>query len=562
VNVRARIAPLVVASVLAASAAAAQSASEARLQELVSLAAANVAVVQVAPGQSPPAAGPSVASADLTVDEAVARALERNLDIAVERINPQTFDYSLAAIYGNYQPVVNSTLLRSYVVQLPTSQLIGGQKVENQSGSANLGGTWNLPWYGGSLALGWNNRRQESTNLFTTYSPQFNTSVAFGYAQPLLRNLRIDGTRQQLAVTRLNRDISETQLRATITNTLASVRNAYWDLVAARQAIDVAQRSLALAEKLVEDNKIRVEVGALAPIDVYQAQSEAASRRQTLATAVSTANTAELALKRLIVSGTEDPLWGASLRPVDRPDWSPIDLDVMAAVRKALDVRTDMAQARKQIDVSDVNVRYLKDQILPTLDLSAGYGLQGIGGTRYSQGQVVSAGGYGDAWDLMWQRDYPQWSASVTFSYPLGTSSAEAGLARAKLQLTQAQTQLRQLELQVATEVTTIASQITSNRERVDAATAARELAEKRLEAEQSKFEVGMSTNFFVVQAQRDLFDAQLVELRARLDYQKSLVDFDRVQQSSLSRPSLTSVTVVGGSGATVARTTTTTGGQ
>ena len=103
------------------------------------------------------------------------------------------------------------------------------------------------------------------------------------------------------------------------------------------------------------------------------------------------------------------------------------------------------------------------------------------------------------------------------------------------------------MELQVATEVTTIASQIVSNRERVDAATVARELAEKRLEAEQSKFEVGMSTNFFVVQAQRDLFDAQLTELRARLDYSKSLVDFDRVQQSSLSRPSLTSVTIVGG---------------
>jgi outer membrane protein TolC len=562
VKVRVLIAQVLAVSGCVAAPAAAQSVPEARVRELVRQAAQVVAsqAAQPAPGMSAPQ--PSGTKADLTIDDAVARALERNLDIAVERINPQTFDYSLAAIYGTYQPVVNSTLLKSYIVQLPTSQLIGGQKVENQTGTANVGGTWNLPWYGGSVALGWNNRRQESTNLFTTFSPQFNTSVAFGYAQPLLRNLRIDGTRQQLAVTRLNRDISETQLRATITNTLASVRNAYWDLVAANQAVEVAQRSVALAEKLVEDNKVRVEVGALAPIDVYQAQSEAASRRQNLAQAELSAKTAELALKRLVVSGTEDPLWSASLRPVDRPDWTAVSLDVTAAVRKALEVRTDMEQARRQIDVSDVNVRYLKDQILPTLDFSASYGLQGIGGTRYSQGQVVAPGGYGDAWDLMWRGEYPQWSTSLTFSYPLGTSTAEAGLARAKLQLTQAQTQLRQLELQVATEVTTIASQVTSNRERVDAATVARELAEKRLEAEQSKFEVGMSTNFFVVQAQRDLFDAQLVELRARLDYQKSLVDFDRVQQSSLSRPSLTSVTLVGGSSATVARTTTTTGGQ
>ena len=560
-NVRARIAAVIAACACVASSVAAQSVPESRVQELVRQ-AAQVAATQTQQGAQPAPAGlASGPIAELTVDEAVARALERNLDIAVERVNPQTFDASLAAIYGTYRPIVNSTLLKAFSVQLPTSQLIGGEKVENKSGTANVGGTWNLPWFGGNMAAAWNNRRQESTNLFTTYTPQFNTSVAFGYAQPLLRNLKIDTTRQQLMVTRLNRDISETQLRATVTNTLASVRNAYWDLVAARQSVDVAQRSVALAEKLVEDNKIRVEVGALAPIDVYQAQSEAATRRQTLALAQSTVKTAELALKRLIVSGTDDPLWSASLQPIDRPDWTPINLDVTAAVRKALEARTDLDMARKQIDISNVNVRFLKNQILPTVDFNVNYGLQGIGGTRYSQGQIVAPGGYSDAWDLMWQRDYPQWSAGFTLSYPIGNSTADAALARARLQQTQAGTQLRQLELTVATEVTTIASQISSNRERVDAATVARELAEKRLEAEQSKFEVGMSTNFFVVQAQRDLFDAQLTELRARLDYQKSLVDFDRVQQSSLSRPSLTSVTIVSGAGASNARTTSTTGG-
>lgn len=556
-NVRARIALLAIAYAGLGASAGAQPVPEARVQQLVTQAAQLVA--GQAP-QMPTAANTTGAPADLTIDEAVARALERNLDIAVERINPETFDYSLQAIYGTYRPIVNSTLLKSYIVQLPSSQLIGGDKVKNKAAVGNVGGTWNLPWYGGNVALAWNNRRQDSTNLFTTYSPQFNTSVGFGYAQPLLRNLKIDSTRQQLMVTRINRDISETQLRSTVTNTLANVRNAYWDLVAARQAVEVAQRSVALAEKLVEDNKVRVEVGALAPIDVYQAQSEAATRRQTLAQAQSTVKTSELALKRLIVSGTEDPLWSAQIQPVDRPDWTPVNLDVAGAVRKALEARTDMDTARKQISISDVNVKFLKNQILPTIDFNVNYGLQGIGGTRYSQGQVVAPGGYGDAWSLMWQREYPQWSTGVTLSYPVGNSTADAALARAKLQQLQANTQLRQLELTVATEVTTIAAQVTSNRERVDAATVARELAEKRLEAEQSKFEVGMSTNFFVVQAQRDLFDAQLTELRARLDYQKSLVDFDRVQQSSLSRPSLTSVTIVGGSGAAAARTTTTGG--
>src|SRR5690606_20080785 len=129
--------------------------------------------------------------------------------------------------------------------------------------------------------------------------------------QPLLRNLRIDGTRAQLRITQLNQETSETQLRATVVRTLANVRNAYWDLVYAIQAAEVADRSLALATKLVEDNQARVEVGTLAPLDVVQAQAEQANRREAVAQTTAATRTAELSLKRLIVSGTEDPLWVA-----------------------------------------------------------------------------------------------------------------------------------------------------------------------------------------------------------------------------------------------------------
>ena len=545
---------------LAARPVAAQ-VSEARLAELVhqaqSLAGAPPARASATPQVS---AGPQV---DLTVDEAVARALEQNLDIAVERINPRTFDYSLEALRGTYRPVLTSTVGTNYIVQLPTSQLIGGARVENTTETGNIGTTWSAPWWGGSLTAAFNNRKQESTNLFTTFTPQFNSTVSASYLQPLWRGFRIDTVRQQLQVTAISRDISEIQLKGTIVNTLANVRSAYWDLLAARQAVDVAQRSLALAEKLVEDNQVRVEVGTLAPIDIVQAESEAANRRQLLAQAQATARTAELALKRLIVGGTEDPYWSASLNPVDRPDPQPAPVDIVAATRRALEERTDLVQARKQLESSGVNVKYLKDLTLPAVDLLASYGAQGIGGTRYVRegtgGPVIAVipGGYGDALDMVGQRDYPTWTAQVTFSYPLGTSAAEASYSRAKLQLTQVQAQIRALELQVATEVTNTAMQIQSNQTRVEAAAAARELAQRRLEAEESKFEVGMSTNFFVVQAQRDLLDAQLTELRARLDLQKSIVDFDRVQQTA---GLASSISAVSSSGASTGTSTSSTG--
>jgi outer membrane protein len=528
--------------------------SEARVAELVRAATERYVKAQAGAMEPVSVQGGTV---PLTLDQAVARALEQNLDIAVERLNPLTIDLSLAQIRSAYRPTATSAFGQNNHVSLPTSQLAGGQRVQNETITYNFGVGQSVPLTGGSFSLSWNNRRQESLgNILNTFSPQYNTTLTASFTQPLLRNFRTDSTRSQLKVTQINRDISEVQLRATITNTVSNVRNAYWDMVFAVQAVDVATRSLALAEKLVEDNRMRVEIGTMAPIDIVQAQAEAATRRQALAQVEATARTAELALKRLIVAGTSDELWNARLNPVDRPGFSPEQIDVEAALRAALDRRTDVATARRQQEINDTNLRLLANQKLPTADLVATYGLQGIGGTRYIRtagiGGDVSAvvpGGYVDALSLLRQRDYPTWNVQLQFSYPIGTSAADANYARARLQIQQTEAQLRQLELRVATEVTNAALQVQSNLKRVDAAIAARELAGRRLEAEQSKFDVGMSTNFFVVQAQRDLADAQNSELRAMLDYRKSLVDFERVQETSLSGAGISVV-----SGGTAAR--------
>ena len=199
-----------------------------------------------------------------------------------------------------------------------------------------------------------------------------------------------------------------------------------------------------------------------------------------------------------------------------------------------------MTAARKNLDSSDINIRYLKNQSMPALDLNASYGTQGLGGTAITRTgplgqQVITAidpGGYGDALGLLRALEYPTWNFNVTMSYPIGGSQADAQHARARVQRTQAQTRLRALEIQIAAEVANAALTVQSNVKRVEAATAARELAQKRLEAEQSRFEVGLSTNFFVVQAQRDLRDAANTELRALADYRKSLVNFERAQQA------------------------------
>jgi outer membrane protein TolC len=538
-----RMFPCAAALLCAAVPVFAQKSDDARLAELARDAARQFEAARA--DQTRPTAPTTApgANIELTLDEATARALERNLDLAVERLNPLIQDTNLERIHAAYRPTLTSQIGHLARVQPPTSQLNGGTIVQNDTSTYNTGLTQTLPWGGGDVAVAFNNNKQVSSATFSNFNPAFNTNMSATITQPLLRDFWIDGTRQQLKVTAINREISDIQLRGTLATTVANVRNAYWELVFSLQAVDVAKGSLDLAEKLVQDNKARVEVGTLAPLDVVQSDAEAATRRQAVAQAEATMRTAELALKRLIVNGTDDPLWRATITPIDRPEFRSEPLDVETAVRKALQTRTDLEQARKTLDSNDITMKFLHNQTMPALDLVGNYGAAGLGGTQYIRGGLGSSqvlqtipGGYGDAWRTLTARDYPTWNFQLNFSFPLGGSAADAVYARSRVQRNQTAAQLKALELQVATDVTNAAIQVESSLKSYEAATVARSLAETRLSAEQSRFEVGLSTNFFVVQAQRDLATAQNSELRALLNYRRSVVDYGRVQEAPATR--------------------------
>ena len=517
--------------------ASAQQRNESRIATLIERAKAQVSQV--------PATGAT--QIDLSLDEAIALALEHNLDIAVERLNPQLMDLQIAQVNAAYQPTFATSITSSSRTNPSSSQLDGGQAVVQDTQIVDTSISQAVPWGGGNFQVSWNNNRSESNNFFSSFNPSYRSTFQTSYTQPLLRGFSIDSTRQQLQVTAIDRELSDVDLRATITNTLADVRSTYWDFVFATQSLEVQQQSLALAEQLIRDNQARVEIGTMAPIDIVQSQSQAAARRQALAQAEQTLQTAQLALKRLIVGSIEDDAWRAGLNPSDRPTYDPRPIDIETALRTALDQRPDLVRSRWQLDIDDINVRALRNETLPALDLVASYQLQGQGGTQLLRSQQVGGsvttqipGGFGDALGQLGTANFPVWSVQLQLSYPIGRSATDASYARARLEVQQTQARIRQVELQVATEVTSAAVQIESIVKRIDASRAARELAEQQLEAEESKFEVGMSTNYFVLQAQRDLTDAQNSELQALLDYRKALVEFDRVQGTTLSRAGIT----------------------
>ncbi|MFL6280310.1 MAG: TolC family protein [Vicinamibacterales bacterium] len=509
-------------------------------------------------------AGPRV---DLGIEEAVQRAMDKNIDIAVARITPRLTDFSIAGLEANYRVNLTSSLNNTNTTDLPrlTTQGISAPTTSiREAWSAGI--AQNLWKGGGNYGVSWTNSRLAAQSAVNLRNPQFQSGITASLTQPLLRGFRIDATRAALRTNRLSQENDEISLTSTTATTAANARNAYWDLVYALGAVEAAQNSLDLANRLVQDNQSRVEIGTLAPIDVVSAQAESASRRNTLVTAQAAVRTTELALKRLIVSGPEDPLWTSSINPVDRPSTAPEPINIEAAVARALGDRTDLQQSKNNLKISDINLQTQVDATRPQLNLAANYGLQGLGGPFLQRtgavdpitGGAVSSiipSGYLDALRNISGFDAPTWTLGLTFAFPLGASAQEATVARSKLSLRQTEVNLKALELQIATDVMNAGFTVQSSLESVQATVAARELALKRLEAAQSKADVGMATNYEVVQAQRDFADARNAELRAILNYRKAIVNFETVQRVG-TRGVGAAVTGGGGGGGTATPTT------
>lgn len=541
---------------------ASSSAARAAAAALLVLTLPATVPAQTSPAQPPAPAGP-VRSLSLT--DAVQLALEQNLGVRVERISPQIQEEAVLLAEAAWKPTFTSNFAYNSTDTPPDSFLSGAQQTLKTDFFQGTAGVQQLLPWGASYTFGWDGSRSTSNNIFSNFNPRLRSNLQISFVQPLLRNFRTDSSRTQLVVSRRNREISDTQLRATVVTTVRNVKNAYWDLKYAMANLEVRRQSLELARQTLRDNRTRVEVGTMAPIDIVEAEAEVARNEEAVILAEAQIRQAEDRLRALVFDPSAPDFWTMTLEPVDEPQMEAVVVDADAAVRAALDKRTDLQQARKQLEAVDANLRYYRDQMRPQVNLEAEYATTGLGGTQLIRGEgfpgpVIgeTSRGFGKVLGDVYTFDYPAWTLGVRVSYPIGRSAAEASYARTRLQYDQGQLQIRNLELQVATQVRDAARQVTTNIKRIEATRAARVLAERRLEAEQKKFGVGMSTSFLVFQAQRDLATARVNELRAILDYNQSLADFEAVQEAAIAGGG---VSLAGaGTTAATAGTTSTTG--
>ncbi len=488
-------------------------------------------------GRALPPLDPGRTMVSLTLEDAIARALEMNLDLQTARLNPEIQDLSLRSAEAVFGPTFSTTIGHNNSSQQSTSQLDGGARTSTQRQTLNSSISKTLPWYGGRLSANFNNSRTETDNAFSTRNPSFSSSLSFNFTQPLLSGFLIDSQRNTLRTQEIQLQITDLQLEtrfATLTN---QVRAAYWSLRSAIEQIEIQRRNLAQAQELLDQNRLRVQLGSMSELQVVQAEAQVASAEQSLLNAEVQWRNQELSFKRLLLGGADDPLLFQTVNPVDLPIVQAPVVDIESAIQVALTERTDLRQQMQQKEISELDLEVTKDNVRPELNLTAGYSVMGVGGDLFQRDQLggnpvlVQPGGYVDALQSIGDRDTPTWNLSMNFSYPIGNQGAKATLERARLQMRQTDLALRSQELAIVTEVTNAGLAVNDTYLQLQAAQRSREVAERSAEIELTRFNVGASTNYEVAQAQDNLTSSRLSELRALINYLNAIAQFELVQR-------------------------------
>jgi outer membrane protein len=475
-------------------------------------------------------------------DEAVRLALENNLGLQTEKLNPQLQALAVSRSLAAYTPEVFGSTSKTSDSAPPTDFLSQGVAVATDGLiSGSTGVRQNVPWLGGSYSVGLSGLRRTTDAPNQPFVPFLGSDLALQFTQPLLRGLRVDALRQSVLQSKNALSIADVQLAQRITLTSRNVRFAYYNLVLAISSANVAQGSLDLARQSFKNNQRRVEVGTMAPIDIVEAEAEVARQEENVIVRQAVIQSAEDILRTLILNPAAPDFWTTKLEPAEQPVLTEQKVDLDASIKNALANRTDLAILRKQIESVDLDIKFNRDQRLPAVNLQANYGTSGVGGTR----RVLADNGidvlssetrpFNDVLRDVFANSYRNWSFTVNVSYPIGTSQADAALASSRLEREQATTGLRQLELAITSQVREAVRDISTTLQRVQATRKARDLMERRLEAENKRLSVGIGNTFQVIQAQRDLDNAKQSELNAIIDYNRALIDLEAVQTVPLT---------------------------
>jgi outer membrane protein TolC len=481
---------------------------------LIGLAWATLSLGAEAPGEA------NRAVRSLTLEQCIRLALEQNFRIALARYAPIIQGYAVAVQYGIYDPEISATARQS------KSTTEGGfdpslntltVSTENTTDSLTPALRGKLPT-GLTYTLGGSFSHQRGTaGRFGEPFDDYRASADLSLQQPLLRGFWTDPDRTQIQVEKKNLKISELAFEDEVRLVVRDVALAYYGLIFAREDVKVQEKALQLAEALLAQNKEKVRVGVLAPLDEKQAESEVAARRADLIAARREVAFQENVLKNLLTDRYE-AWYAVTVEPAEKLVAVPQSYDLQESWTSALTLRPDFRQVKEEVEREGLIVKLRFNQLFPALDLIGGYGRSGFDESR--PGYQASLGG---ALEDISEGRNPRYNFGVVFSFPLSSQSERNQYKQAKQRKLQAETRVRQAHQVILVEVDDSISQAKSAYERVAATHEAVLFAEAALDAEQKKLDSGKSTSFEVLRLQRDLTSARTEEIRALREYNIAL---------------------------------------
>jgi outer membrane protein len=515
---------------------------------------------------------------NLSLQDAIALALENSMDIVVQRYNPWMADAGVlkaraggfsygtppAAVFISssaslpllsYDPFLTQLFSfdnRKTPINNPfLSGTGGGTVTANPEAVASHDSIYNSGYQqnfttGTSVKVDWDNTRASSTAA-NFFNPYVQSSLTVGIQQQLLSGAGRFVNRRNIIIAENNRKIADLAFAQQAITTVTSTVNAYWELVYARQNVQVQQQAVTVSQKLYNDNKKQLEIGTMAPLDVTRAESELATNTQNLIVAQTTKLQDELVLKNFI---SKDPLASNLINvevvPTDRPD-SPATIQAMNfedAIKEAFVRRPDVQEQYVNLSNADVDVRATKNALLPTATLSAQYGSFGLAGNSLiGTPPVPHQDGFTAAQNQIFHNQFPDYAVSLNLSLPLRNRAAQADNVHAQLVKRQLEAQVQQVKNNALLDVRNTTIALEQGRAQVEAASKARELQQQTFEAEQKKYQLGASTVYQVILTQRDLITAQGTELRALANLAEAKANYERALGRTLE---VNSVTIAG----------------
>ena len=487
-------------------------------------------------GQAGAAQGPSL---PLTMNQAVAMALEANLGLKAERLNVDIAAHSVAIAKSAFLPTVESSAGRRSAKSVPFDFTEGSSDITSTGLSVSGTVRQSLPWYGGGYSLNWSGSRSAQNGGITSFNPRLGSTLQLSFSQPLLRGFKLDGERVGLENAERRRAITDIQLEQRIVATETAVRFAYLNLLAAIEGRKVNEQNLNIAQQSLNQSRARVEVGQSPQIEIIQSEAQVASMRERLIFAEAQIATAEDNLRSLILEPSRPDYWQVQLVPTETIQLTPRDIDLNAVIATALANRLDLAVERRSLEITNLNLDLGRNNLLPAVAFNASYLAQGTGGTQFQFGsgfppEIISQTqrSFGSALGDTFGGAYPTWSVGVSVSYPIGRSAAEASYAQAQVLKRQQEIGIQELQLFIVGQVRDAVRRVQNSFQRVQAAQAARQASQQQLEAEERKFSVGLSTTLELQVRQRDLAGARITELDAMIAYNQALINLDRVQKT------------------------------